>query len=140
MTLDENWITEICEEGGSAFSLKGAKKVFDEQSAFQRVEVYATQAYGKLMMIDGFTMLSSRDNFLYHEMMAHPVLFTHPAPRRIAIIGGGDCGTLREVLNHPEVEQVAHRSSVALALRCAGLRLEPDRWLVQQLGHDRLGE
>lgn len=106
MTLDENWITEICEEGGSAFSLKGATKVFDEQSAFQRVEVYATETYGKLMMIDGFTMLSSRDNFLYHEMMAHPVLFAHPAPRRIAIIGGGDCGTLHEVLKHPEVEKV----------------------------------
>ena len=105
MTLDDNWITEICEEGGSAFSLKGARKVFDEQSAFQRVEVYDTQAYGKLMMIDGFTMLSSRENFLYHEMLAHPVLFTHPAPRRVAIIGGGDCGSLHEVLKHPEVER-----------------------------------
>jgi spermidine synthase len=38
-------------------------------------------------------------------MMTHPVLFTHPAPRRVAIIGGGDCGTLREVLKHPEVER-----------------------------------
>ncbi len=106
MTLDDNWITEICEEGGSAFSLQGAHKVFDEQSAFQKVEVYDTKAYGKLMMIDGFTMLSTRENFLYHEMMAHPVLFTHPAPRRVAIIGGGDCGTLHEVLKHPEVERV----------------------------------
>jgi spermidine synthase len=51
-------------------------------------------------------MLSSRDNFLYHEMLSHPVLYTHPAPRRVAIIGGGDCGTLREVLRHPEIEQV----------------------------------
>ena len=106
MTLDDDWITEICEEGGSALSFKGARKVFDEQSAFQRVEVYNTEAYGKLMMIDGFTMLSTRENFLYHEMMAHPILFTHPTPRRVAIIGGGDCGTLHEVLKHPEVERV----------------------------------
>ena len=106
MTLNDDWITEICEEGGSAFSLQGAHKVFDEQSAFQKVEVYDTKAYGKLMMIDGFTMLSARENFLYHEMMAHPVLFTHPAPRRVAIIGGGDCGTLHEVLKHAEVERV----------------------------------
>jgi len=104
MSLDENWVTEICEDGGSAFSLKKNTKVYDRQSDFQRVEVYDTQTYGKLMMIDGCTMVSSRENFIYHEMMSHPVLFTHPAPRRVAIIGGGDCGTLREVLKHPGVE------------------------------------
>lgn len=106
MKLDDNWVTEICEEGGSALSLRGGNKVFDEQSPFQRVAVYDTDHYGKLMMIDGFTMLSTLDNFLYHEMMSHPVLFSHPAPRRVAIIGGGDCGTLHEVLKHPEVELV----------------------------------
>jgi len=58
------------------------------------------------MVIDGCIMLSPTENFLYHEMMSHPALFTHPAPRRVCIIGGGDCGTLREVLKHPEVEQV----------------------------------
>ncbi len=103
---DNNWITEVCEEGASAFSLKSRDTVFSQQSKFQKVEVFDTVGYGKLMMIDGFNMLSSRDNFLYHEMMSHPALYTHPAPRRVAIIGGGDCGTLREVLKHPEVEQV----------------------------------
>ncbi len=66
--------------------------------------VYATEAFGNLMVIDGYIMLTSRDNFLYHEMMTHPALFTHPDPRRVLIIGGGDCGTLREVLKHPGVE------------------------------------
>ena len=106
MTLDDNWITELCEEGGSAFSLKGHGKLFDQRSKFQHIEVYDTEAYGKLMMIDGFAMLSSRENFLYHEMMSHPALFIHPAPRKVAIIGGGDCGTLHEVLKHGEVEQL----------------------------------
>jgi len=58
------------------------------------------------MVIDGVIMLSSRDNFLYHEMLSHPVLFTHPNPKQVVIIGGGDCGTLREVLKHPDIEQV----------------------------------
>jgi spermidine synthase len=58
------------------------------------------------MVIDGFVMLSSRDNFLYHEMMSHPVLYTHPDPRNILIIGGGDCGTLKEVLRHDGVVSV----------------------------------
>lgn len=105
MSLDDEWITEICEEGGSAFSVRGRARVFEEQSAFQKVEVFDTASYGKLMLIDGFTMVSTRDNFLYHEMLSHPVLFSHPAPKRVAIIGGGDCGTLREVLKHPEVER-----------------------------------
>ena len=58
------------------------------------------------MVIDDFIMLTSRDNFLYHEMMSHPVLYTHPVPKRVVVIGGGDCGTLQQVLLHPEVEQV----------------------------------
>ncbi|MCB1791646.1 MAG: polyamine aminopropyltransferase [Gammaproteobacteria bacterium] len=106
MSLDDNWITEVCEDGGSAFSLKGEHKLFEEQSPYQHVEVFETDTYGNLMLIDGCTMVSTRDNFLYHEMMSHPVLFMHPAPRRVAIIGGGDCGTLREVLKHPEVRHV----------------------------------
>ena len=105
MSLEKDWITEICEDGGSAFALKGRGRVFAQQSPFQRVEVFDTETYGKLMLIDGCTMVSTRDNFLYHEMMSHPVLFSHRAPRRVAIIGGGDCGTLREVLKHPEVER-----------------------------------
>jgi len=106
MRLDENWVVEVCEEGGSAFALRGNKKVFERQSAYQKIEVFETNDYGKLMLIDGYAMLSSRDNFIYHEMLAHPVLYTHPAPRRIAIIGGGDCGTLHEVLKHRSVEHV----------------------------------
>ncbi|HHH46219.1 MAG TPA: polyamine aminopropyltransferase [Thiotrichales bacterium] len=106
MVLDANWFTEVCEEGGSAFSLKIRRKLHEEQTPYQRIEIYETETFGNLMVIDGFIMLSSRDNFLYHEMMSHPALFTHPAPRRVVIIGGGDCGTLREVLRHPEIEHV----------------------------------
>jgi spermidine synthase len=104
MALEEGWFTEVYAPGGSAFSLKVTARLHEERSAYQRIEVYATETFGRLMVIDGCVMLSERDNFLYHEMMAHPALFTHPWPRRVVIIGGGDCGTLREVLRHPEVE------------------------------------
>lgn len=103
--LAGNWFTEVCEEAGSAFSLQVRRKLFEEQSPFQKVEVYETEKWGNLMAIDGYVMLTSRDNFLYHEMMSHPVLFTHRNPRNVVIIGGGDCGTLREVLKHPGVEK-----------------------------------
>ena len=121
MSLDQDWITEICEDGGSAFALKGNRKVFEQQSPFQKVEVFDTETYGKLMLIDGCTMLSTRENFLYHEMMSHPVLFSHPAPRRVAIIGGGDCGTLREVLKHPEVERAVQIDIDEVVTRAAEL-------------------
>ncbi|MFZ2404326.1 MAG: polyamine aminopropyltransferase [Methylobacter sp.] len=99
------WFTEQHSDAGSAFSLKIKKKLHEEQSEFQHLEIYETETFGNLMIIDGCTMVSTRDNFFYHEMMSHPALFTHPDPKRVWIIGGGDCGTLREVLKHPSVEQ-----------------------------------
>ena len=99
------WFTEQVPAAGSAFSLKIKQKVHEEQSEFQHLEIYETETFGNLMVIDGCTMVSTRDNFFYHEMMSHPALYTHPNPKRVWIIGGGDCGTLREVLKHPSVEQ-----------------------------------
>ena len=96
----KNWFTEECAECGTAFSLEIDKKIHEEQTRFQKIEIYATKTFGNLMVIDGFIMLTERDNFIYHEMMAHPVLFTHPMPKDIVIVGGGDCGTLREVIKH----------------------------------------
>ncbi|MCO7232838.1 MULTISPECIES: polyamine aminopropyltransferase [unclassified Cobetia] len=104
--LDGSWFTEIFDRHGSAFSLKVSHKLHDEQTPYQHLEVYATETYGNLMVLDGCVMLTDRDNFLYHEMMSHPALFAHADPKRVVIIGGGDCGTLREVLKHPGVEKV----------------------------------
>src|SRR3989304_3346118 len=104
MALDNTWYTEQWAEQGSAISLKIKNKVHDEQSAYQHIEIFETETFGRLMTLDGLVMVTDRDNFIYHEMMSHPALFTHPDPRRVLIIGGGDCGTLREVLKHPGVE------------------------------------
>lgn len=105
MALDETWFSEPCEDCGTAFSLKIREKLHEEQSEYQFIEVYATEKFGNLMVIDGCVMLTDRDNFVYHEMMSHTPLFTHDNPENVVIIGGGDCGTLREVLKHPEVKQ-----------------------------------
>ena len=103
MTLDENWFSET--DQNMAFSLRIRGKLHEEQTPFQKIEVYDTISFGKLMVIDGCVMLTDRDNFIYHEMMAHPVLFAHPNPKNVLIIGGGDCGTLREVLKHDCVQR-----------------------------------
>ncbi len=105
MALDDSqWFTEVATEAGSAFSFKIEQKLHEEQTPYQHIAIYETEKWGRLMVIDGFVMLTDRDNFLYHEMMSHPALFTHANPRRVLIIGGGDCGTLREVLRHESVE------------------------------------
>ena len=105
MKLDGDWFTEIAAEEGVALSLQG-RRLQVEQTPYQNIEIYETDSFGTLMVIDGCVMLTDRDGYIYHEMLAHPVLFAHPAPRRVLIIGGGACGTLREVLRHKGVESV----------------------------------
>jgi len=63
------WFTEQHSDAGSAFSLKIKQKLHEEQSEFQHLEIYETETFGNLMIIDGCTMVSTRDNFFYHEMI-----------------------------------------------------------------------
>lgn len=87
----------------TGFRLK--RRVFKGKSPFQTVEVVETAGHGKLLLIDGMTMVSERDEFVYHEMIAHVPLFLHSKPRRVLVIGGGDGGTVREVLKHKNIER-----------------------------------
>lgn len=80
--------------------------LFHEKSPYQTVEVFETDTWGNMMTIDGIVMLSEKDEFVYHEMITHPALLTHPNPKRVLIIGGGDGGTAREVLKHKSIETV----------------------------------
>ncbi len=104
MTEQSRWFYENFDLTGSAFGLRIKGKLDEVQSPFQKIEIYQTTDWGNLMVIDGATMVSTRDNFFYHEMMSHAPLFTHSDPKDVVIIGGGDCGTLREVLKHPAVK------------------------------------
>jgi len=101
---DQPWFTEQHDYSGSSIGFRVTGLLHAEKTPFQSIEIYDSTDWGKLMVIDGCMMVTSRDNFLYHEMMSHPALFTHPRAKRVVIIGGGDCGTLREVLKHDEVE------------------------------------
>jgi spermidine synthase len=97
------WIEESYKEGLS-FRLALRKRLFADQSPFQKVEVFESSHHGRVLLNDGCFMLSERDERIYHEMMAHVPLHVHPAPKKVLIIGGGDGGTAREVLKHPGVE------------------------------------
>ena len=103
--LDNNWFSEAHAGSNSAISFKIKRLLHSEKTPYQTIDIYETTDWGNLMVIDGCVMLTTRDNFLYHEMMSHPALYTHPRAKRVVIIGGGDCGTLKEVLKHEEVEE-----------------------------------
>jgi spermidine synthase len=75
------------------------------KSEFQEISVVDTVALGRMLLLDGMIMTTERDEFIYHEMISHIPLLAHPTPRKVLVIGGGDGGTIREVLKHPSVEK-----------------------------------
>lgn len=94
----EIWVEE--KQDGSCFRVLCSKILFTGKSAYQKVQVADTPLFGKMLLNDDVIMVAERDEFVYHEMISHVPLFTHPRPKKILIIGGGDGGAAREVLKH----------------------------------------
>jgi len=89
----------------NSFGLHVTKVLHSEQTKYQKVDVFETSGFGRVLTLDGLMMCTDRDEFVYHELIAHVPLVSHPNPKRVLIIGGGDGGTLREVLRHSSVEE-----------------------------------
>jgi spermidine synthase len=103
----EFWYTEKLElHLGRAVSYRVTKTLDTIQTPFQRIDVFETQSFGRMFSLDGVTMVTERDEHSYHEMIAHVPMMTHPNPKSVLVIGGGDGGTVREVLKHKSVERV----------------------------------
>ncbi|NJE49910.1 polyamine aminopropyltransferase [Thermococcus sp. 9N3] len=90
---------------GYGVGFKVKERLFETQTKYQRLELYETEGFGKLLVLDGTVQLVEIGEESYHEVLVHPVMLAHPNPRRVLIIGGGDGGTLREVLRHESVEK-----------------------------------
>jgi spermidine synthase len=78
---------------------------FSQETPYQQVDVFETVEFGTVLALGGVVNVAERDEAGYHEMLAHVPLMAHPDPKRVLIIGGGDGGTLREVVKHPCVEE-----------------------------------
>ena len=99
----ELWVEERFRDFyGARFRV--TETLFSGKSDFQKIDILETAGHGRMLLIDGLVMVSERDEFVYHDMISHVPLFSHPDPRKVLIIGGGDGGTLREVLRHTCVE------------------------------------
>ena len=100
----ENWYFEN-QLTGFGYRMKIKENLEKFRSEYQDIEMMETYDYGKLLTLDGLVMVTERDEFFYHDAISHPSLFVHPNPEKVLIIGGGDCGTLREVLKHKNVKE-----------------------------------
>jgi len=99
------WFTD--KDDNQALSLRYTGEVFhDVQSPFQRVKILESYKYGKMLTLDDMVMTTEKDEFHYHEMISHPAMFVHGNAKNILVIGGGDGGTVRELLRHEGVEKV----------------------------------
>lgn len=99
----ELWFTER-QTPGVALSLRVTRTLHRERTRYQDLAVLETVNNGKALILDGCIMTTDLDEFVYHEMIAHVPLCTHPSPRKVLVVGGGDGGTIREILKHPSVD------------------------------------
>lgn len=80
--------------------------IYSGQTQYQKIEIYLSPVFGKILVIDGEVQSSQIDEYIYHESLVHPAMILHPHPQRVGIIGGGEGSTLREVLKHKSVEEI----------------------------------
>lgn len=98
------WFTELQTEK-MALSLKIKESLHSEESEFQDIAMVDTYEFGRMLLLDGIIMTTIKDEFVYHEMISLPALNTHPDPKNVLVIGGGDGGAIREIIKHPKVQK-----------------------------------
>lgn len=103
----ENGFYHEITPNGFGIAIKAGKVLFSKQSEFQKVEVFETESsLGRVLTLDDLMMTTEGDEFHYHEMIAHIPMINHKNPESVLVIGGGDGGTIREVLKHKTVKRV----------------------------------
>ncbi|MEQ8198438.1 MAG: polyamine aminopropyltransferase [Clostridiaceae bacterium] len=101
----ELWYTENQTENVK-FSMKVKDYVFSGKSDFQKIDIIDTFEFGRVLVIDGWTMVTEKDEFIYHEMITHVAMGVNPNIRRALVIGGGDGGTVRELTGFSTIEEI----------------------------------
>lgn len=101
----ELWFTEKHTENVK-FSIQVDKQIYSSQSEFQRIDIFESPEFGRFLTLDGYMMLTEKDEFIYHEMMVHVPMTVHPNVKKVLVIGGGDGGTVRELIRYPFIEEI----------------------------------
>ncbi len=101
----ELWYTER-HTPNAQFSIRVSHQLYSGQSEFQRIDVFDSKEFGRFLTLDGYMMLTEKDEFIYHEMITHVPMSVHPNPKQILVIGAGDGGVVRELTRYPKVEHI----------------------------------
>ncbi|WP_124728794.1 polyamine aminopropyltransferase [Staphylospora marina] len=100
----ELWFTEKQTEN-HGITTKVKRTLHHEVTEFQKLDVIETAQFGNMLVLDGMVMTTDKDEFVYHEMITHIAMNTHPHPEQVLVVGGGDGGVIREVLRYPTVKR-----------------------------------
>ncbi|MFA7672531.1 MAG: polyamine aminopropyltransferase [Clostridia bacterium] len=87
-------------------SIRVDKQLFTGHSNYQRIDVFESPEFGRFLTLDGYMMLTERDEFIYHEMITHVPMAVHPDAKKVLVIGGGDGGVLRELSKYTGIERI----------------------------------
>lgn len=98
------WFTEF-QTKNFGITAKVKKTLVSKETEFQKLDIIETAEFGRMLVLDGMVMATVKDEFVYHEMISHIPLITHPKPKKIAVVGGGDGGAINEILKHPSVKE-----------------------------------
>ena len=101
----ELWFSEKHTETVS-FSIKVDKQLVSMQSPFQRIDIFESEEFGRFLTLEGYMMLTEKDEFIYHEMITHVPMAVHPHVRSVLVIGAGDGGVIRELTRYKDVENI----------------------------------
>lgn len=101
----ELWFTEQHTDD-VRFSIRVKKQLYSDKSYYQKIDVYDTFEFGRVLVLDGYIMLTEKDEFIYHEMIVHVPMACNPDIRNVLVIGAGDGGTIRELCRYPGIESI----------------------------------
>ncbi len=101
----ELWYTEQ-HTPSVRFSIKVKEQLYTAQSPFQRIDIFDSEEFGRFFTLDGLMMVTEKDEFIYHDMIVHVPMATSPNIKRVLVIGGGDGGTVRELVRYKSVEKI----------------------------------
>src|SRR5438270_1718791 len=104
---ETRWIPEMLfDDLGFRMSYRVERVLYEMQTEHQHLVLFEHKFFGKMLMLDGATQITKRDEFIYQEMMSHVPIFAHGSAKDVLIIGGGDCGIAEEVLKHKSVARL----------------------------------
>src|SRR5215213_5729705 len=106
--VEKRWLPEtLFDDLGFRMSYAVEKVLYEQHTDHQHLVLFEHKHFGKMLMLDGATQVTARDEFIYHEMMTHVPIFAHGSARDVLIVGGGDCGIAEEVLKHPSIRRLS---------------------------------